>query len=190
MSGALLPDLWHLIFTWLGPCSLLNCAQVCKVWRECAHDERLWLRHHLRVLSQLGPYALDPPGPFPNATWNKFRFNLLQQWPRWQAIDASLCSMPEGWKFGYQHHEQQHRYKVKFTWRLPHSDGVMYWVTDEIPPGHEPCLKIIYMSESWKLQINGHVNPRALRRFYTIVRDSDCRGVREDCLWLTVIPRN
>lgn len=45
------PEVWLRIFSHLGPCSLLNAANVSHEWRALARDNSCWRRHYDRMLA-------------------------------------------------------------------------------------------------------------------------------------------
>ena len=185
----LLPECWRHVFTFLSPCALLNCASVSQRWCALARDERVWARHARRVREQLGEFR-DVGDEAP--TWKVFTQALLA-FPGWVTINEgygyreitmrsalvmrSLCDIPRDW-----------------SCEILHNDGTQKFCLSLTTDRHRLCGANVFrglsdhvLTNVGILQVNNRVNPLELRRFHSIVRDSDCQGLREERFWVRLI---
>jgi hypothetical protein len=172
--STLLPELWRMIMTYLGPCSLLRCASVCRRWCEWARDERNWARHRTRVGEKLGMLS---PMPHP---WRFFAEFLLL--PLSTPLLWSI-KRPNNWIVNAEHRPREHRYMMTLS-DMDSGGCRSISISDEVAP--EPGVRTIYLWSGYKCLIQGDINPMLGGRYHTIVRDSDYGGPRDERYWLTI----
>jgi hypothetical protein len=203
MSRGLLPECWRHVFSFLGPCSLLECAQVCKRWCEMAHDDRHWLRHARRVRKALGEYH-SPTRHQAWPEWKVFCKVLLGPWDMGSSYDGepflidhslgsasgfgprmrSICVLPEGWQCSIMH-DNAHSTRYHFSFIGYRIDGSRTAVFMALTANGARFATGNIFSRIF--YIDHTVDPRQWQRFHSIVRDSDCQGPREERMWFRIL---
>jgi hypothetical protein len=178
----LLPELWQMIMVYLGPCSLLNCASVCKTWCGWARSDKSWARHVRRVRDKLidTEFVHD---------WKSYRYILLEENDREPTgVEYySVMQVPKEWGANYVydhcvqyvHDTTRHLYNVYF----PLLTVARIQVGDEHT---QPMISTFFMTEKIKCTVNKAVDPKRFVRYNSIVRDNDCLGPRDERVWLTL----
>jgi hypothetical protein len=171
----------------LGPCSLLNCASVCRQWRDWARDERNWLRHVRRVSTELMEWQSPYRPGYP--LWRSFAQRLLCKEPDLRFWKASLIRLPDrvmgDWDCDIIHLENEKRYDVSL-WHIDHINGVVGHIVSVRENDGKRGLDVRSMPDGTICYFNRAVDPKRWRRYHTIVRDTDCGEPRETHRWLSI----
>jgi hypothetical protein len=188
MKG-LLPECWRHIFSFLGPCALLNCANVSQRWCSLARDERVWARHARRVREQLGEFCQEVEHQaWP--TWQRFVTHLLRAEAGLSrfgtfasfTIPSLFASIPADWRIDLIYSQQVDTYSSHI---VAYKEKVRHGSFIEIAPD------VIMLSGQLRtgefFEVDGTVKPRQLRRFHRIVRDDDYQGPVEHRFWFRIL---
>jgi hypothetical protein len=187
MKG-LLPECWRHVFSFLGPCALLNCASVSHGWCALARDERVWARHACRVREQLGEFC-DEVEHQTWPTWQRFARHLLraeaglsQDGTFSQLAIRSLFEwIPTHWVL-----KVTYSYRVDTcSIRIPdYENQANFGTMINVGPDVKSLAGQLQTGEFFR--VNGSVKPLQLGRFHRIVRDSDCQAPVEHCFWFRI----
>jgi len=205
----LLPECLRHICSYLGPCSLLSLACVSRALVAPAHDERVWLPHAERVVRELG--AEFRVGAEKEPTWMCYRRVLLSPWSPYNApfivtelvvlngrdtrIEtvmrrASILKLSKA--------ATTDRINVDIVQRWDDRDDILLVHLSAYPPlggrhamsfttGNNNTLALsgsFYVGRTYYLAATVH--SIGWRRFHSVVRGSDCLGVREERTWLVI----
>lgn len=202
-SSSLLPELWCIIISLLGPRSLLRCSRVCRAWREWALSESNWERHTKRVIDKLviGNYrsywqhgsawktfaslfVCPTPLEESHRWWrNEIRTQSLFRLPAHGNWTASLSFIPViGSAFAIEYHVSLAYINKQGVFQRFEIDVRSNYGDTKTP------LDVRHLPGGVTCYFNRGVYPECHQRYHSVVLDTDYDDdLRDERFWLTVM---